>query len=58
MRMSQRPQAWGIVLICLVALGFFTIPAQVLHKHVRPAVANGRPHVSAQCPTISAWGAY
>jgi len=48
MRMSQRPQAWGIVLICLVALGFFTIPAQarrapqVLHKHVRPAVANGQ----------------
>jgi subtilase family serine protease len=48
MRMSKRPQRWAIVFVCLVALGFFLIPAQarrapqVLHQHVRTVVANGR----------------
>jgi subtilase family serine protease len=48
MRTSKRGRTGPVVLICLVALGFFSIPAaarkrsQVLHKHVRPAVTNGQ----------------
>src|SRR5580658_3123173 len=48
MRTSKRGRTGPAVLIWLVALCFFSIPAaarkgsQVLHKHVRPAVTNGR----------------
>ena len=48
MRTSKRGRTGPAVLICLVALCFFSIPAaarkrsQVLHKHVRPAVTNGQ----------------
>jgi subtilase family serine protease len=48
MRTSKRGCTGPAVLICLVALCFFSIPAaarkrsQVLHKHVRPAVTNGQ----------------
>jgi len=48
MRTSKRGRTGPAVLICIVALCFFSIPAaarkrsQVLHKHVRPAVTNGQ----------------
>ncbi len=48
MRTSKRGRTGPTVLICLVGLCFFSIPAaarkgsQVLHKHVRPAVTNGQ----------------
>jgi subtilase family serine protease len=48
MRTSRRGRTGASVLICLVAICFFSIPAvarkqsQVLHKHVRSAVTNGR----------------
>jgi subtilase family serine protease len=48
MRAIQCPRAEASALICLLSLGFFSIPsqakkaAQVLHNHVRPAVTNGR----------------
>jgi subtilase family serine protease len=48
MRASKRPRAEVPALVCLLALCFVSIPArakkaaQVLHNHVRPAVANGR----------------
>jgi subtilase family serine protease len=47
MRTSKRGRTGPTVLICLVGLCFFSIPAaarkesQVLHKHVRPAITNG-----------------
>jgi subtilase family serine protease len=48
MRTSKRGRTGPTVLICLVGLCFFSIPAaarkgsQVLHKHVRPTVTNGQ----------------
>ena len=48
MRTSKKGRTGPAVLICLVALGFFSVPAaaqkrfQVLRKHVRPAVTNGQ----------------
>src|ERR1700735_5592951 len=48
MRMSKMGRTGPTVLVCLVSLCFFSIPAaarkqsQVLHKHVRPAVTNGQ----------------
>jgi subtilase family serine protease len=48
MRTSKRGRTGPTVLICLVGLCFFSIPAaarkgsQVLHKHVRPAVTSGQ----------------
>jgi hypothetical protein len=48
MRTSTGVRAGPALLICLVALCFFSIPAaarkrfQLLHKHVRPAVTNGQ----------------
>jgi subtilase family serine protease len=48
MRTSKSGHTGPAVLICLVALCFFSIPAaaqkrsQVLHKHIRPAVTNGQ----------------
>src|SRR5580658_6791471 len=48
MRMSKMGRTGPTVLVCLVSLCFFSIPAaarkqsQVLHKHVRPAVTSGQ----------------
>jgi subtilase family serine protease len=48
MRTSERGRTAPFVLLCLVALCLFSIPAtarqgsQVLHKHVRPVVTNGQ----------------
>jgi subtilase family serine protease len=48
MRTSKMGRTGPTVLVCLVGLCFFSIPAtarkqsQVLHKHVRPAVTNGQ----------------
>jgi subtilase family serine protease len=48
MRASRHFRAEASALVCLLALCFLSIPAQakkaaqVLHNHVRPAVANGR----------------
>jgi subtilase family serine protease len=48
MRASRHFRAETSALVCLLALCFLSIPAQakkaaqVLHNHVRPAVANGR----------------
>src|SRR5580700_5160644 len=48
MRTSKSARTGPAVLICLVAVCFFSLPAvaqkrfQVLHKHVRPAVTNGQ----------------
>jgi len=48
MRTSKRGRIGPTVLIWLVALCFFSVPAaarkrsQLLHKHVRPAVTNGQ----------------
>src|ERR1700721_948511 len=48
MRTSKMGRTGPTVLVCLVGLFFFSIPAsarkqsQVLHKHVRPAVTNGQ----------------
>jgi subtilase family serine protease len=64
MRMRKRGRAGPAVLICFVALCFFSIPAaaqkrfQALHKHVRPAVTNGQaarigPMVKSQRMTLA-----
>jgi subtilase family serine protease len=64
MRMRKRGRAGPAVLICFVALCFFSIPAaaqkrsQMLHKHVRPAVTNGQaarigPMVKSQRMTLA-----
>src|ERR1700733_5349762 len=56
MRTSKRGRTGPTVLICLVGLCFFSIPAaarkgsQVLHTHVRPAVTNG--HASRVGPML------
>jgi subtilase family serine protease len=48
MRTPKRDRTGLAVLICLVAPYFFSVPAaarkqsQVLHKHVRPAITDGR----------------
>jgi subtilase family serine protease len=64
MRIRKSGRAGPAVLICFVALCFFSIPAaaqkrfQALHKHVRPAVTNGQaarvgPMVKSQRMTLA-----